>query len=73
VSKIAAKNKKQILPVATIIIVVLIFAFIIFSKRQNSGQAGQNNPVQETAEKITEKTQEVFTGSLKMAVEKVSR
>lgn len=69
-SKIAVKNKKQVLPVVTIIVVVLIFAFIIFSKRQNSGQTGQNNPVQKTAEKITEKTEEVFTGSLKMAVEK---
>lgn len=59
--------KNKILPIATIFIVVIIFAFIALKQK---GVQKINNPVQQVAENIQEKAQEAFTGSLKMAVEK---
>ena len=58
---------KKYIPILTIVIVVLIFVGIILKQRRITVS---QNPVQQTAEKVAEKAEEVFTGSLKEAAEK---
>lgn len=62
------KIKKKILPIATIAIVILVFAFLIL--KQKSGGENTRNPIQKMTEEVSQKAEEAVVGSLKAAIEK---
>lgn len=57
---------KKYLPILTIIVVTIIFAGIILSKKGVTPP----NPVSQTVEKVAEKTEETLKGSIKEMAEK---
>jgi len=63
-----SKIKKKFLPIATIIVVLLIFAFLI--SKQKGINKNITSPVEKVAENVSQKAEEAATGSLKLAIEK---
>lgn len=63
-----SKIKKKFLPIATIIVVVLIFAFLVL--KQKNPKPNSTNPIQQAAENVAQKAEETVVGSLKLAIEK---